>query len=88
MLTSVLENKAAAFVQDIIYAKMASAEHPKKLFIFPNLLNTEELAVGFRKQDEDLRKSFNSFLSSWKKEGGYQNAVDYYIHSTQWQKEL
>jgi len=88
MLTAVLKGRADAFVQDTIYAFMASNENKGKLYIIPEKLNYEDLAVGIRKQDEDLLKEFNSFFADWKKSGGYEEAVQYYIESDKWMEEL
>ena len=88
MLTAVLENRADAFAQDTIFAFMASNEHKGKLVILPGKLNYEDLAVGLRKQDTDLLEEFNTFLSDWKKSGGYDKAVTYYIESNKWTSEL
>lgn len=88
MLTAVLENRADAFAQDTIFALMASNEYKKKLTILSEKLNYEDLAVGLRKQDTDLLEEFNSFLSDWKKSGGYDKAVAYYIESDKWTSQL
>jgi ABC-type amino acid transport substrate-binding protein len=88
MLTAVLENRADAFAQDTVFAFMASNEHKGKLVILPEKLNYEDLAVGLRKQDTDLLEEFNTFLLDWKKSGGYDKAVIYYIESDQWTSEL
>ncbi len=88
MLTAVLENRADAFAQDTIFAFMASNEHKGKLVILAEKLNYENLAVGLRKQDTDLLIEFNSFLSDWKKSGGYDKAIAYYIESDKWTAEL
>jgi polar amino acid transport system substrate-binding protein len=92
MLGSVLfhnkHQKAQAFAQDTIYATMACLENENKLFILPQKLNHEDLAVGLRKQDTFLLKEFNRFLNEWKKEGHYKKAVQYYIESERWREKL
>lgn len=88
ILTAVLEKRADAFAQDTIFAFMASQEHKGKLFILPEKLNHEDLAVGLRREDSDLLKAFHSFFSKWKKSGNYAKAISYYIESDAWTAEL
>ncbi|WP_161597615.1 transporter substrate-binding domain-containing protein [Fluviispira multicolorata] len=88
LITAVLENRTDAFAQDSIFSMMASSEHKGKLYILKDKLNYEDLAVGIRKKDTALLKEFNNFLGEWKKNGGYDKAVHYYLESDDWRAEL
>ncbi|WP_186649065.1 transporter substrate-binding domain-containing protein [Fluviispira vulneris] len=88
LITAVLENRTDAFAQDSIFSLMAEQEHKEKLHILTDKLNYEDLAVGLRKKDTALLKEFNQFLSEWKKNGGYAEAVQYYLETDAWRAEL
>lgn len=88
LISAVTTNKTEAFCQDAIFAQMALNEYKDKLFILPTKVNHEDLAVAVRKKDIELVNRFNDFLSKWKKNGGYDIAVDYYIKSDKWKEKL
>lgn len=81
---AVLNAKADAFIYDTPYVKLASLHYPGKLYIIPEGFNGDHFAVAFRKQDGDLRESFNKFLEQWKQQGQYASTMKYYFDGTTW----
>lgn len=83
-LNAVLGGRAAAFIYDTPYVKLAALNNPGKIYIIPQGFNGDQFAVAMRKKDQELAKSFNKFLADWKKNGGYDKAIKYYFESQGW----
>ncbi|WP_161597578.1 transporter substrate-binding domain-containing protein [Fluviispira multicolorata] len=83
-VSAVLRSRATAFIYDTPYVKLAALNNPGKLYIIPDAFNGDQFAVAMRKKDADLLKSFNSFLTDWKKNGGYEKTMKYYFEEREW----
>ncbi|APJ03552.1 transporter substrate-binding domain-containing protein [Silvanigrella aquatica] len=83
-VNAVLGGRSNAFIYDTPYVKLAALNNPGKIYIVPEGFNGDHFGVAMRKKDQELAKSFNSFLESWKKEGGYDKAMKYYFDSQEW----
>jgi polar amino acid transport system substrate-binding protein len=83
-VNAVLGGRSNAFIYDTPYVKLAALNNPGKIYIIPNGFNGDKFAVAMRKKDESLAKSFNSFLDSWKNDGGYDKAMKYYFEGQEW----
>ena len=83
-VNAVLGGRSNAFIYDTPYVKLAALNNPGKIYIVPEGFNGDQFGVAMRKKDQDLAKSFNSFLASWKKDGGYDKAMKYYFESQEW----
>jgi polar amino acid transport system substrate-binding protein len=87
-ISAVLNGKVDGFIYDTPYVKLAAINYPGKLYIIPEGFGGDDFGVAFRKEDSDLLKNFNHFLSQWKKDGGYNKMFKYYFEGTQWRSPL
>ncbi len=83
-VNAVLGGRSNAFIYDTPYVKLAALNNPGKIYIVPEGFNGDQFGVAMRKKDQNLAKSFNSFLVSWKNDGGYDKVLKYYFESQEW----
>ena len=76
--------KTDLVVSDKSYIMMMNLMNQNKFHVFGYNLLKEDVALAFRKQDVELKDTFNTFLASWKKHGDLQKTYDYFFNSLAW----
>lgn len=75
---ALIKNSADVALLDVPDALVALEKWPGKIKVLGPLSEKQIMGAGFRKQDTDLRKEFNSFFESLKGSGEYKKLVKKY----------
>lgn len=73
--TALLTNKVDILICDKSYVLLMNSLHHGQLQVFANDLYKENVAVAFKKRDNELRQAFNTFFLEWKKSGAYHQTI-------------
>ncbi|MDM8541691.1 transporter substrate-binding domain-containing protein [Desulfococcaceae bacterium HSG9] len=83
----VLNGEADAFVYDLPFNAVFHNMHPKdKLIFLDTPFTTEPIAWAIRKNDPDLFKFANDFLSEIKKDGRFERIYNKWFKDTAWMR--
>lgn len=77
-------HKADCYIYDAPYVKISALNYPGRVYVLPKGFGSDQFGVGFRKKDIDLIQTFNRFIRTWKKEGGYSQTFNKYLDTSQW----
>jgi polar amino acid transport system substrate-binding protein len=80
--------KVDAFIYDKPFNDIFAARNAAKVFVLPELLNSEFIGVAFRRNDVDLLREFDSFLAKWRSSGKYQTVYNFYFKEMGWIKDF
>ena len=75
----VMQGRADAFLYDQMSVWKNAQEHPDKTRALLNPLQKENWAIGLRHDDILLREQINTFLKSYRAEGGFDALGDKYL---------
>lgn len=78
-VVEVTQGKADAFIYDQMSTFRNWQRHPETTRPILAPFKTEQWAIGIRKGNDSLRQSVNTFLSTFKAEGGFDKLGDRYL---------
>jgi polar amino acid transport system substrate-binding protein len=85
---SVVLGRGDAFIYDKPFMEIYESSHKGKVVLLADQLNSESFGLAARKTDKDLMDAFNSFLDSWKSNGGYDAAFKAMFQDLTWKKHF
>ncbi|MEN9827260.1 MAG: hypothetical protein RI953_3005 [Pseudomonadota bacterium] len=80
--------KVDAFIYDKPYLELFAAKNTQKVFLLPDTLTVEDFGVAARKADSTLIAAFNEYLTSWKKNGGYDRSIRTHFVEMPWASSM
>ncbi|MFZ9520674.1 MAG: transporter substrate-binding domain-containing protein [Silvanigrellaceae bacterium] len=80
--------KVDAFIYDKPYLELFAAKNTQKVFLLPDNLTVEDFGVAARKADSTLIAAFNEYLTSWKKNGGYDRSIRTHFVEMPWASSM
>ncbi|MRI32393.1 amino acid ABC transporter substrate-binding protein [Endozoicomonas sp. OPT23] len=84
----VANGKADAFVYDLPYNAIYTAQNPGKISHLDTPFTFEPLAWGIRKGDPDFENWLNNFMRQIRGDGTYDKIYGKWFESSEWQKTL
>lgn len=75
----VVQGKAAGFLYDQMSVWKNQKEHPKETIALLEPVRTESWAIGLRPNDLQLRDQVNTFIKSFRADGGFDRLGDLYL---------
>ncbi|RDB36947.1 transporter substrate-binding domain-containing protein [Spirobacillus cienkowskii] len=88
LVLAVMQNRANAFVSDSTYVDLMDKGNKDKFIILPTEIVANHFAVAARKDDHELMKAFNSFLKTWRDDGGYDKTKKAYFEDQIWRSQV
>jgi polar amino acid transport system substrate-binding protein len=85
---SVALGKVDAFIYDKPYLELFASKNSQKVFLLKDNLTVEDFGVAARKSDASLIAAFNQYLSSWKKNGGYDRSLRIHFVEMPWASSM
>jgi polar amino acid transport system substrate-binding protein len=76
--------KVDAFIYDKPFLQLFASKFSDKAFVLNEGLTVEEFGVAARKSDKKLIAAFNSFLKTWKENGGYAKSQKIHFVEMPW----
>lgn len=88
LVLAVMQNRANALVSDSTYVDLMDKGNKDKFIILPTEIVANHFAVAARKDDHELMQVFNSFLKTWREDGGYDKAKKSYFEDQIWRSQV
>ena len=81
MVPAIMKNDAESTLLDVADTLIALEKWPGEIKVIGPISENQKMAVAFRKNSPELRKAFDRYLDSIKKDGSYEKLVKKYYPS-------